>query len=112
MFAKFKFAYLICAFKVQEVIDKSGKAVKVSSESGHLVERTSETNYMFRLSEFKQKLRGYLNGKVVVPQKYQDLLYSQIDALDDLSVSRERKRVHWGIPVNFILSQVTISFHL
>lgn len=91
--------------KVQDVLDKSGQIVKVSSESGHLVERTAENNYMFRLSEFKHKLKEYLNGNIVVPRKYQDLLHSQLESLEDLSVSRERKRVHWGIPVYFIFSQ-------
>jgi len=94
------------------VVDKSGQSVTVSLESGHSVERTAETNYMFRLSEFKLKLREYLNGNIVVPRKYQDLLHTQIESLEDLSVSRERKRVHWGIPVDFIYIHEIVSFFI
>ena len=55
---------------------------------------------MFRLSEFTNKLKEYFNKNVVIPQKYQNTLWTQIENLTDLSVSRESKRVHWGIPVN------------
>ena len=63
----------------------------MSVESGQPVEYCSEVNYMFRLSEFKQKLRDYLAKSVVIPEKYQTLLSSQIDSLEDLSVSRCRR---------------------
>lgn len=85
--------------EVEEVLDSNGNKVKVSKESGHLVEYTSESNYMFRLSEFKYKLRKYLSNEVIMPKIYLENLYNQIDCLEDLSVSRESTRVFWGIPV-------------
>ena len=54
---------------------------------------------MFKLSEFKDKLRKYLEKNIVIPHKYAQALHSQIDQLEDLSVSREVERIHWGIPV-------------
>lgn len=54
---------------------------------------------MFRLSQFKDKLRALLATGFVTPGKYQEVLHAQIDTLEDLSVSRERSRVHWGLPV-------------
>ena len=72
----------------------------VSKESGHLVEILSEVNYLFRLSEFKDKLKEYLNKSVILPNdKYKQYLFDHIDTIKDLSVSRESKRVSWGIQV-------------
>ena len=80
-------------------MDEKGQTIKVSKESGHLVEYTSEKNYMFKLSQFKQKLKDYLSQNVIVPKKYQENLHFQIETLQDLSVSRESKRINWGIAV-------------
>lgn len=91
---------------VEEKLDSLGNKVKVSKESGHTVEYTSESNYMFRLSEFKQKLRDYLSKNIIIPKNYQEALNAQIDTLEDLSVSRESFRIYWGIPVPDDHSQV------
>jgi methionyl-tRNA synthetase len=80
-------------------VSGDGKRVRVSKESGHVVEHSNEMNYMFRLSEFKEKLRGYLSENVITPKKYTEALFNQIDTLTDLSVSREAKRISWSIPV-------------
>jgi methionyl-tRNA synthetase len=85
--------------KIEEKVCADGKRVKISKESGHIVELCNETNYMFKLSEFKHKLREYLNQNIVMPKKYAEALYNQIDTLTDLSVSRESKRISWGIHV-------------
>ena len=86
-------------FKVEEKTDKNGKKIKVSKESGHVVEFTSESNYIFKLKEFKNRLRGYLEKNIVVPDNYAQALHSQIDQLEDLSVSRDSNRINWGIKV-------------
>lgn len=92
--------------EVEEVLDSNGKRVKVSKESGHVVEYTSESNYMFRLSEFKSKLKNYLSDQVIIPKIYLENLYNQIDCLEDLSVSRESTRLFWGIQVPDDESQI------
>lgn len=85
--------------KIENKQDLNGNQIKCSIESGHPVELTSETNYMFKLSEFKSKLRSYLENNIIIPHKYLQALHSQIDNLEDLSVSRESERIYWGIPV-------------
>lgn len=54
---------------------------------------------MFRLASFKQQLREYVASGAVVSSKYAEVLHDQIDCLQDLSVSREARRVEWGVPV-------------
>ena len=82
----------------------------VSKESGHIVERLSEPNYLFRLSEFKEKLKEYLNGNVLIPNnQYKQSLFDQLNEVNDLSVSRDAKRVSWGIRVISNLFEIQIN---
>ncbi|KAL1497804.1 hypothetical protein ABEB36_008701 [Hypothenemus hampei] len=82
---------------------KDGEKILVSAESGHPVEWSEESNYIFKLKSFKDDLIYWLkhNERVVVPQKFHKILLDLIDseALTDISVSRPSSRVHWGIPV-------------
>lgn len=71
----------------------------MSKESGHAVEFTSESNYIFKLKDFQPNLRRYLESNVVTPKNYIQALHSQIDQLEDLSVSRDASRINWGIKV-------------
>lgn len=69
-------------------------------ESGHPVELTKEENYMFRLKSFESELKKYVyDENVVVPNIYAEQLRWQLNDLEDLSVSRESRRVSWGIQV-------------
>ncbi|KAJ2890380.1 methionyl-tRNA synthetase [Coemansia aciculifera] len=71
-------------------------------ESGQPVEWISEVNYKFKLSEFKDRLIEWIESS-------QDVIYPEIRrnevlawlrcGVDDLSVSRPRSRLKWGIPV-------------
>ncbi|PSN42055.1 Methionine--tRNA ligase [Blattella germanica] len=80
-----------------------GSIYKVSAESGHRVEWTHEENFMFRLSRFKDDLLHWLqNEHSVQPSKFRQRLVdfvSNDELLHDISVSRPKDRVHWGIPV-------------
>ncbi|KAJ8687011.1 hypothetical protein QAD02_022805 [Eretmocerus hayati] len=80
----------------------SGEVVRVSAESGHVVEWTEETNFKFRLSKFQDDLKYWLKQEdVVQPSVFHKILSQMIDnedCLSDLSVSRPRKRSLWGIP--------------
>ncbi|GBP89326.1 Methionine--tRNA ligase, mitochondrial [Eumeta japonica] len=79
---------------------RNGEKIKVSSESGHIVEWTEETNYMFRLSAFKIHLRNWLRTDgVIKPSKYQKQLQEFLDGdqyFPDISISRPSSRVHWA----------------
>lgn len=70
-------------------------------ETGKEVEWSSETNYHFRLSAFKDRLlKFYENNSWVKPSQYMtDVVKSVSSGLQDLSVSRPVERLTWGIRV-------------
>ncbi|CAG9862611.1 unnamed protein product [Phyllotreta striolata] len=90
--------------QLKETVGSDGKKLLVSIESGHPVEWSSEENYMFKLSQYRDDLIYWLktNENSVRPKKFRkialDFLH-QDGGLQDLSVSRPTKRINWGIPV-------------
>lgn len=61
-----------------------------------------EENYMFRLSTFRLQLLEWLSGneQAVQPQRFHQAVVQWLqEDLPDLSVSRHRSRLQWGIPV-------------
>lgn len=57
---------------------------------------------MFKLSEFQEPLQKWLQGNhhVISPEPFYQLVLRWLEEdLPDLSVSRERRRLQWGIPV-------------
>ncbi|XP_069469198.1 methionine--tRNA ligase, mitochondrial [Ambystoma mexicanum] len=88
--------------QVMDISGKRGNTVKVSTESGHQVHWTKEENYMFKLSEFRLPLLKWLenNPCAIYPERFYDVVLQMLqEDLPDLSVSRERNRLTWGIPV-------------
>ncbi|KAH6563375.1 methionine-tRNA ligase [Batrachochytrium salamandrivorans] len=89
--------------EMQVQASPSDPNVMISKESGKVVEWTKEENYKFRLSDFKDRLIKWLedNPKVIVPESQYNFVLSQLKLGDqcDISVSRLRSRVSWGIPV-------------
>ncbi|KAM9376429.1 methionine--tRNA ligase, mitochondrial isoform 1-T2 [Pholidichthys leucotaenia] len=88
--------------QVGDALDSSGKEIKVSLESGHKVEWVKEENYMFRLSAFRSQLLNWLRGNPhsIQPERFHQAVLQWLqDDLPDLSVSRQRSRLQWGIPV-------------
>uniref|UniRef100_A0A1A8G4D6 Methionine--tRNA ligase, mitochondrial n=3 Tax=Nothobranchius korthausae TaxID=1143690 RepID=A0A1A8G4D6_9TELE len=88
--------------QVGTALDSLGKEVKVSLESGHKVEWMKEENYMFRLSSFQSQLVDWLRGNpgVIQPERFYNAVLQWLqEDLPDLSVSRHRNRLQWGIPV-------------
>lgn len=60
-----------------------------------------EENYFFALSKYQAKLEEYLSKEsVVVPAwRREEALNFVCKGLEDFSISRETKRMSWGIPV-------------
>ncbi|KAK0542922.1 methionyl-tRNA synthetase, partial [Tilletia horrida] len=100
--------------QVQERVDsKTGEKFMESIETGQRVEWTSEENYKFRLSLFRDALLAWhapsqnqdpsaarYSTPLQPPSQHAALLAElQAGELADLSVSRPRSRLHWGIPV-------------
>ncbi|KAK9879920.1 hypothetical protein WA026_008424 [Henosepilachna vigintioctopunctata] len=88
--------------QLKEILDKDGKKKFVSEESGHPVEWTKETNYLFKLSSYQEELKYWMKtNENVTPKKFHKILFDQIskEPLPDISVSRPSSRVSWGIPV-------------
>ena len=76
--------------------------IVVSKETGSLVEWTEEENYKFRLSRFRDFLLARYRSDphaIYPPQQHANVLDMLSLPLEDLSVSRPRNRLHWGIPV-------------
>ncbi|MCJ1431781.1 methionyl-tRNA synthetase [Xylographa pallens] len=91
------------ASAVQLTLDPStGRKFMASVETGKEVEWTSENNYHFRLSAFKDQLLEYYesNPNFVVPNtRMNDVVQAVKAGLEDLSVSRPVERLSWGVPV-------------
>ncbi|XP_053371368.1 methionine--tRNA ligase, mitochondrial [Clarias gariepinus] len=88
--------------QVTESTDSTGKEIRISTESGHKVEWMKEDNYLFRLSDFRTSLQEWLrsNPRAIQPEKFYHLVLQWLESeLPDLSVSRQRSRLQWGIPV-------------
>jgi methionyl-tRNA synthetase len=72
------------------------------------LEWVEEETYYFRLSEFEDHLRRTLPGRVY-PDFYAREVLGKIDkeGLRDVSISRPRERVWWGIPIPWDPEQTT-----
>lgn len=61
-----------------------------------------EENYKFRLSAFRESLLERYKSdllSVYPPTQHSDVMTMLSQPLEDLSISRPRERLHWGIPV-------------
>ncbi|KAK4996560.1 methionyl-tRNA synthetase [Elasticomyces elasticus] len=80
----------------------TGRKIMVSTETGKEVEWTSEMNYHFRLSAFRERLLEFYkdNPTWIVPaSRMNDVVSAVSSSLSDLSISRPVERLTWGIRV-------------
>lgn len=89
--------------QVHLIVDPpTGRKIMASIETGKEVEWTSERNYHFRLSAFREKLLEFYknNPEYIVPKSRMDDVIKQVETgLQDLSISRPAERLTWGVPV-------------
>ncbi|KAI2792272.1 putative methionine--tRNA ligase [Penicillium oxalicum] len=89
--------------QVQNSLDPTtGRKRMVSIETGKEVEWSSEVNYHFRLSAFKDRLLELYHrpDSFITPSKYATAVIQSVSSgLQDLSISRPAERLTWGIPV-------------
>ncbi|MFA6105130.1 MAG: methionine--tRNA ligase [Patescibacteria group bacterium] len=65
-------------------------------------EQVSEENYFFRLSKYQEPLQFLFekNKQFVIPEsKYNEMIGVLKAGLEDISVSRSKEKLPWGIPV-------------
>ncbi|KAI0638599.1 tRNA synthetases class I (M)-domain-containing protein [Trametes polyzona] len=82
--------------------EKDGVEYYISTTSGSRVEWQEEENYKFRLSTFQRSLTEHFSAHpdaIQPAQFHADIMNSLQEPLEDLSISRKRSRLFWGIPV-------------
>lgn len=89
--------------QVHLIVDPpTGRKIMASIETGSEVEWTSERNYHFRLSAFRERLLEFYNDNpaFIVPKTRMDDIVNQVTQnLEDLSISRPSERLDWGVRV-------------
>jgi methionyl-tRNA synthetase len=89
--------------QVHLIVDPpTGRKIMVSIETGKEVEWTSERNYHFRLSAFRERLLKFYkqHSDFIVPPTRMNEIVKQVEGgLEDLSVSRPLERLSWGVRV-------------
>ena len=65
------------------------------------VEEVEEENYFFRLSKYQDALTALLNSEASVTPQWQRQWALEFvkGGLEDLSISRQKNRMDWGVPV-------------
>jgi len=60
-----------------------------------------EENYFFRLSKYKEQLKQHIlnNPNFILPETRVNEVLNQLENTEDISISRSRESVSWGIPV-------------
>jgi len=79
-------------------------------ESDEPPEYRTEANYFFRMEKYRPWLRETLeeNPDMIRPERYRNEVLAMLrEPIGDLSISRPRKRVPWGIPLPWDDEHVT-----
>ena len=82
---------------------------RVDPIAGGPVQRIREKNWFFRMSDFQERLVRHIeeNPEWIVPAtRRNEVLGFLARPLADLSISRPRARIHWGIPLPWDDAQV------
>ena len=71
-------------------------------------EVVSEENYFFKLTKYKDKIIKHIkeNPKFIQPEFRAQEVLNQLENIEDISVSRAKTNVNWGIEVKSDPSQV------
>ncbi|KAF9956721.1 methionyl-tRNA synthetase [Mortierella alpina] len=86
----------------EKINEKTGEKYHIAIETGKQVEWTTEENYKFKLSAFADKLTEWLdqNPNAILPRgRHLEVQGWLKSGLADLSISRPKSRLTWGIPV-------------
>jgi methionyl-tRNA synthetase len=87
------------AFFTEAVVKENGG---VCPNHNRKYEKIEEENYFFRLSKYAPKILEAIETdamKVVPATKKNEILQVIKDGLDDISISRPKDKITWGVPV-------------
>jgi len=79
-------------------------------DHGTVPEKRREGNYFFRMEKYREWLRDYIQAHpdFIRPEGYRNEVLSMLaEPVGDLSISRPRERVPWGIPIPWDEAHVT-----
>lgn len=98
---KKKYSGLYCVgcelfYKESELLE--GNICPIHTKPAVVVE---EENYFFKLSKYQSYLEDYLKNESVIEPEWrrQEAINFVKGGLEDFSISREKSRLNWGIPV-------------
>jgi methionyl-tRNA synthetase len=86
------------AFKTERDLNEAGEC---ELHPGRSLEMLTEENYFFRFSKYQDALLAYLErpGSVVPEWRREEAVNFVKQGLEDFSISRDAKKLSWGIPV-------------
>ncbi len=98
---KKKYRGLYCVGCEKFITEKDLMDGKCSLHPTKVPEMVEEENYFFRLSNYKKQLLEYLNKKESIFPEWRrtEALEYVKDGMEDFSVSRNKKRLSWGVPI-------------
>lgn len=84
------------SFKLEKDLENG----KCPDHSNLEIQQVEEENYFFALTKFRKELLQWFEKDCVLrPQLKRDELHNVIDDIQDISISRKKESVPWGIPV-------------
>ncbi len=105
---KHKYTGLYCSgcecFLAEKDLDENG-CCPIHNKKPEVV---SEENYFFKLTKYKDKIIKHIkeNPKFIQPEFRAQEVLNQLENIEDISVSRAKTNVNWGIEVKSDPSQV------
>src|SRR3989344_3954258 len=98
---KKKYKGMYCVGCEKFITEKDLVDGKCSIHSHLTPEIVEEENYFFKLSNYKQQLLEYLaQERSIIPEwRREEAIHFVQDGMEDFSISRDKKRFSWGIPV-------------
>uniref|UniRef100_A0A0K0ERY3 Methionine--tRNA ligase, mitochondrial n=1 Tax=Strongyloides stercoralis TaxID=6248 RepID=A0A0K0ERY3_STRER len=90
-----------------EKININNNDILISKETKNEVKYMEENNYMFKLKDFSPEIKKWITeNDVIRPKRYIKKILHYLTEIEDLSISRDAKRISWGIPVPGDSSQI------
>ena len=94
----------------EEIFYTSKELIDGKTPLGHTVKLIKEENYFFKMSDYQDRLIRHIqqNPKFIQPSsRRNEILGFLKQPLGDLSISRPKSRLHWGIEIPFDPQHVT-----